>query len=172
MDSQVPPDRRRGAWRTLFFITFSLFLLFWAWVLTAVASGLSPVSLMHSLLPPRNRDAAAPEIPVSRYVDEEYGVSSIMPADNRTASINGNGRRIVIAFLEPMDADTSHVLTSYSVDSAGEESLDFRNFAWPDAATFLVTFNRDLGPKERVSLTFRFRKAGGAPMRSMRLTYD
>ena len=160
--------RRRRTWRIVFFAALFFFLLFWAWVLAAVASGQTPVSFLRSLAPDSGRSDDAPMVPISFYLENGYGVRSITPSDNRAASVNANGRRIVIVFTEDMDTGAADILTGWSV--AGAE-LDFRRFSWSDSRTVSIVFDRDLGPEEYVSLWYVFWKADGEPMRPMVLTY-
>jgi hypothetical protein len=163
--------RRRRAWRRLFFAALATLLLFVLWMTTALATGQSPMSLARPPMASARRGRAAP-IPIAQYVDAEYRIRSITPADNRAGSVNRNGRRIVIAFLEAMDTDVSRVLTAWDVATNGEESLDFDNLAWPDPRTFTVTLGRDLAPAESVQLRLSFRTADGEPVRAMWLSYE
>jgi hypothetical protein len=172
MDSLAALSRRRRAWRTLFSCALAVLLLFSLWISAALAAGRSPMALVRTLLLPARRGARAFPIPISQYLDDEYGILAIAPADNRADSVNRNGRRIVISFRDPMETDVSRVLTAWDVTTNGEESLDFGNLAWPDPRTFTVMLSRDLAPAESVQLRLGFRTADGEPVRTVWLTYE
>ncbi len=155
----------------MFFAALAAFALFWAWLLLAASAGRPPITWLRSLLPADGAARADSVVPISRYLKGGYGLRSISPSDMLASSINENGGKIVIGFEEPMDLDTSDILTAADVYTEGEEAFEFRNFSWPDERTFVVSLPRDLLPNEFIGLEFRFKTAEGRLLPPIELMY-
>ena len=160
-------------YKTAFFVLLLLFLLFWAWLLASMFSGLSPVEFIGSAFKraDSNSEMLDEGIILPRDFASQDLAAGIIPDEGSIEALSENGNCITIVFSDEMDVSFSELLYR-SIYLLGEEPLDYSDTHWSDDRTFSIQLSRSLNEDEAVSLTYRFKDSNGKYLPLVEVSYD